>query len=174
MQVKERLELLRNCMKDAGVDGYIITTEDFHASEYVGAYFRAREYMSGFTGSSGTLVVLMDEAQLFTDGRYFIQAEEQLAGSTIGLMKSGQPGVPEIDVYLKEHLSDSSVLGFDGRTVPASFAEKLKQTLAGKQISLNGDMDLVGEIWKDRPELSHEPVWELPAAMAGEKVVRIN
>ncbi len=75
MQVKERLELLRNCMKDAGVDGYIITTEDFHASEYVGAYFRAREYMSGFTGSSGTLVVLMDEAQLFTDGRYFIQAE---------------------------------------------------------------------------------------------------
>ncbi len=83
-------------------------------------------------------------------------------------MKSGQPGVPEIDVYLKEHLSDSSVLGFDGRTVPASFAEKLKQTLAGKQISLNGDMDLVGEIWKDRPELSHEPVWELPAAMAGE------
>lgn len=168
MQVKERLELLRNCMKDAGVDGYIITTEDFHASEYVGAYFRAREYMSGFTGSAGTLVVLMDEAQLFTDGRYFIQAEEQLAGSTIGLMKSGQPGVPEIDVYLKEHLSDNSVLGFDGRTVPASFAEKLKQTLAGKQITLNGDMDLVGKIWKERPELSHEPVWELPAAMAGE------
>ncbi len=168
MQVRERLELLRNCMKDAGVDGYIITTEDFHASEYVGAYFRAREYMSGFTGSAGTLVVLMDEAQLFTDGRYFIQAEEQLAGSTIGLMKSGQPGVPEIDAYLKEHLSDNSVLGFDGRTVPVSFAEKLKQTLAGKQITLNGDMDLVGAIWKDRPELSHEPVWELPAAMAGE------
>lgn len=168
MQVKERLELLRNCMKDAGVDGYIITTEDFHASEYVGAYFRAREYMSGFTGSAGTLVVLMDEAQLFTDGRYFIQAEEQLAGSTIGLMKSGQPGVPEIDAYLREHLSDNSVLGFDGRTVSVSFAEKLKQTLAGKQITLNGDMDLVGAIWKDRPELSHEPVWELPAAMAGE------
>lgn len=168
MQVKERLELLRNCMKDAGVDGYIITTEDFHASEYVGAYFRAREYMSGFTGSAGTLVVLMDEAQLFTDGRYFIQAEEQLAGSTIGLMKSGQPGVPEIDVYLREHLSDNSVLGFDGRTVPVSFAEKLKQTLAGKQISLNGDMDLVGAIWKERSELSHEPVWELPVAMAGE------
>lgn len=168
MQVKERLELLRNCMKDAGVDGYIITTEDFHASEYVGAYFRAREYMSGFTGSAGTLVVLMDEAQLFTDGRYFIQAEEQLAGSTIGLMKSGQPGVPEIDAYLREHLSDNSVLGFDGRTVSVSFAEKLKQTLAGKQITLNGDMDLVGAIWKERPELSHEPAWELPAAMAGE------
>lgn len=168
MQVKERLELLRNCMKDAGVDGYIITTEDFHASEYVGAYFRAREYMSGFTGSAGTLVVLMDEAQLFTDGRYFIQAEEQLAGSTIGLMKSGQPGVPEIDAYLRAHLSDNSVLGFDGRTVPVSFAEKLKQTLEGKQITLNGDMDLVGAIWKERPELSHEPVWELPAAMAGE------
>lgn len=168
MQVKERLELLRNCMKDAGVDGYIITTEDFHASEYVGAYFRAREYMSGFTGSAGTLVVLMDEAQLFTDGRYFIQAEEQLAGSTIGLMKSGQPGMPEIDVYLREHLSDNSVLGFDGRTVSVSFAEKLKQTLAGKQITLNGDMDLVGAIWKERPELSHESAWELPVAMAGE------
>ena len=99
MIVNEKLEVLRKLMNEKNIQAYIIVTDDFHSSEYVGAYFKVREYLSGFTGSAGTLVVLNNEAALWTDGRYFIQAEEQLKDSTIKLMKSGQPDVPDIIEY---------------------------------------------------------------------------
>lgn len=168
MTTIEKLVKLREKMQETGVDAYVITTDDFHASEYVGAYFRAREYMSGFTGSAGTLVVLPDTAALFTDGRYFIQAEAQLAGSTIELMKSGQPGVPKIEEYLYDHLDQKMVVGFDGRTVSLDFADRMLKKLEDKKITLNGDLDLVDELWEDRPELSHEKVFELPFSYTGE------
>ena len=168
MTTIEKLAELREKMKETGVDAYVITTDDFHASEYVGAYFREREYMSGFTGSAGTLVVLPDTAALFTDGRYFIQAEAQLAGSTIELMKSGQPGVPTIEEYLYDHLEPEKVVGFDGRTVSLDFADRMLGKLGDKKVTLNGELDLVDELWADRPELSHEPVFELPFSYTGE------
>ena len=90
--VVEKLENLRNKMKENDVQAYIICTEDYHGSEYAGDYFKEREYMSGFTGSAGTLVILYDEAALWTDGRYFLQAEDELSGSTIKLMKMFQNG----------------------------------------------------------------------------------
>ena len=121
MTVIEKIAELRKLMDREHIDAYIIPTDDYHASEYVGAYFKEREYMTGFTGSAGTFVLTKDTAALWTDGRYFLQAKEQLAGSGIELMRSGQPGVPEIVDYLAEHVPEGGDVGFDGRTVTAGF-----------------------------------------------------
>lgn len=165
--VEDKLNALRRLMAERNLSAYIIPTGDFHGSEYVGDYFKEREYMSGFTGSAGTLIVLSEEAALWTDGRYFIQAADQLAGSSILLMKSGQPGVPAIEAYLCDKLEAGSVIGFDGRTVTAGFVRKIAEKTGAKQITFAGDEDLVDRVWTDRPAISKEPVWELDAAYAG-------
>ena len=162
-----KLNQLREEMKKEGIDAYIIVTDDFHASEYVGDYFKAREYISGFTGSAGTLVVTENEACLWTDGRYFIQAATQLSGSTIQLMKMREEGVPTIPDYLKEQLSHKAVIGFDGRTVSCAFVKDLNQALADKEVQYAYEHDLVDRIWEDRPALSAQPVWELGTEFAG-------
>ena len=167
MRTDEKLTQLRALMKEKAFYAYIIPSDDFHSSEYVGRYFKAREYMSGFTGSAGTLVVLPDKAALWTDGRYFLQAGEQLKGSTIELMRSGQPDVPKIEEYLYENLPDKAVIGFDGRTVTKRFLETIREKTDGKQITFDGSEDLVNRIWTDRPPLSKEQVWELDVKYAG-------
>ena len=159
--ITERLARLRREMAQRGMDGYVVVTDDFHGSEYVGDFFKARAYLSGFTGSAGTLVMLPDRAALWTDGRYFLQAAEQLAGSTIELMRMGQPGVPAIGAFLAQHLPEGGVLGFDGRTVSSSFAGTLEKALEAKHIRFAGGEDLVDAVWPDRPALSDRPVWEL-------------
>lgn len=159
--ITERLARLRREMAQRGMDGYVVVTDDFHGSEYVGDYFKARAYLSGFTGSAGTLVVLPDRAALWTDGRYFLQAAEQLTGSAIELMRMGQPGVPAIGAFLAQHLPEGGVLGFDGRTVSSSFAGTLEKALEAKHIRFAGGEDLVDAVWPDRPALSDCPVWEL-------------
>lgn len=159
--ITERLARLRREMAQRGMDGYVVVTDDFHGSEYVGDFFKARAYLSGFTGSAGTLVVLPDRAALWTDGRYFLQAAEQLTGSTIELMRMGQPGVPAIGAFLAQHLPEGGVLGFDGRTVSSSFAGTLEKALEAKHIRFAGGEDLVDAVWPDRPALSDRPVWEL-------------
>ena len=161
MVITERLAQLRREMAQRGIDGYVVVTDDFHGSEYVGDFFKARAYLSGFTGSAGTLVVLPEQAALWTDGRYFLQAAEQLAGSTVELMRMGQPGVPAIGAFLAQHLPEGGVLGFDGRTVSSSFAGTLEKALAAKHIRFAGGEDLVDAVWPDRPALSDSPVWEL-------------
>lgn len=165
--VAERIEKLRYIMESEGIDGYIIVTSDYHNSEYVGEYFKERGYMSGFTGSAGTLVVLKNMAALWTDGRYFIQAKNQLQGSGIELMPDGMDGVPDIKSYLLDNLNTGNVVGFDGRTVSGIFAINLGKELENKNISIRGDINLVDEIWNDRPELSKEPVWELKVEYTG-------
>lgn len=167
MRVDDKLDALRRLMRERNLSAYIIPTEDFHGSEYVGEYFKAREYMSGFTGSAGTLIVLSDGAALWTDGRYFIQAAEQLAGSSIALMKSGQPDVPTIETFLHDNLEDGSVIGFDGRTVTAGFVRKIAEKTGAKQITFAGGEDLVDHVWTERPAISTEPVWEIDAAYVG-------
>ena len=97
-----RLERLRQQMKEAGVTVYVVPSSDCHQSEYVCAHYRVREYLSGFTGSAGTLVVTMEEAGLWTDGRYFLQAERQLQGGPIRLFRMGEPGVPKVKEYVRE------------------------------------------------------------------------
>ena len=165
--IQEKLDALRRCMKEKNLSAYIVPTEDFHGSEYVGAYFKAREYLSGFTGSAGTLAVLEDEAALWTDGRYFIQAAAQLAGSGIALMRAGQPGVPGIPEYLRDHLRAGSVIGFDGRTVTERFVRSIAEASGEKKFVFDGSADLTDLVWADRPPLSAEPVWELDVLYAG-------
>lgn len=167
MKTDEKLTRLRELMKERNLSAYIIPTDDFHSSEYVGSYFKAREYMSGFTGSAGTLAVLPDRAALWTDGRYFLQAAEQLKGSTIELMRSGQPEVPALEEFLGDVLPDKAVIGFDGRTVTKRFVETVQEKAAGKEIVFDGSADLVDRIWQERPALSTEPVWELDVKYAG-------
>lgn len=167
MIIKNRLNALRKLMIQKNIQAYIVMTDDFHSSEYVGGYFKVREYLSGFTGSAGTLVVLKDKAALWTDGRYYIQAEEQLKDSTIDLMKSGQPDVPDITEYLYDILSDGDTVGFDGRTVSNSFVCRLTDALKDKSIKLSYQFDLADEIWTDRPSISKEPIWELDVKYTG-------
>lgn len=151
-QATRRIAKLREKMKEYGIDAYIIVSDDFHASEYVCDYFKCREYVSGFTGSAGTLVVTETEANLWTDGRYFLQAAEQLKDSGITLMKSGEEGVPTIQKYLVENLSEEKCLGYDGRTIRVKYAQSLKDALSEKDIKYIENIDLVGEIWENRPE----------------------
>ena len=166
--MKRELELLREKMRETGVDACLIPTSDFHGSEYVGDYFKCREYISGFTGSAGTLVVTLDEAGLWTDGRYFLQAAKQLEGSGIMLRKERQSGVPAIEEYLKQTLKKGETLGFDGRCIMQDSAEKLITQLNAQGVAVRTDIDLTGAVWKNRPELSAQPVWPLPVEYAGE------
>lgn len=168
MTVQKRLSALRELMKKRGVDAYLVPTDDFHASEYVGDYFKCRKYITGFTGSAGTAVITEDIAGLWTDGRYFIQAAQQLEGTSVTLFKMGEPGVPTVHEFLKDKLTEGMCLGFDGRTVSAAEADQLKILLSDKNIRFSVEEDLIGEIWTDRPELSCEPVMELDVKWTGE------
>lgn len=165
--MRKELIALRAAMEQRGVDYYLIPTDDFHSSEYVGDYFAGRKYVSGFTGSAGTLLVGMDWAGLWTDGRYFIQAARQLGDSGIELCKMGEPDIPTIIDYLKEHLKPGMTLGFDGRTVNAKLYLELSEAAEEKEARISSEMDLVDEIWTDRPALSAQPVFELPAELTG-------
>ena len=167
MTVSEKVAALRGCMKEEGIDLCLVPTDDFHGSEYVGDYFRCREWLTGFDGSAGTAVVTQEEALLWTDGRYFLQAASQLEGSGFTLMKIGEEGVPTIAEYVIRTLKTGGVLGFDGRCVSAYEGESFEEELAKKGASVKADTDLIDRIWTDRPKLSCRPVWELPLEYAG-------
>lgn len=168
MTTTERLTALRRAMAQRGLAAYLVLTDDFHASEYVGDYFKTREYLSGFTGSAGTLLVLPSRALLWTDGRYFLQAAEQLRGSGIELMRSGEPKVPTLADILCAELEEGSLLGFDARTVSAALAKKLGKKLREKRVRFAGDEDLVDALWPGRPPLSAAPLWQPDEKYAGE------
>ncbi len=161
----KRLTCLRRLMQEKNIDFYIVPTADFHNSEYVHDYFKCREFMSGFTGSNGTLVVSAGEACLWTDGRYFIQAEKELAGSGIILMKMNEPGVPKIPEYLKEHMKVGQILGFDGRCMDASKLMEFQEMLP--DISYKMEEDLVDLLWEDRPAMPAAALFLIPDDIAG-------
>lgn len=167
MTIKQKLNALRILMKEKKIDAYLVATDDFHGSEYVGDYFKCRKYITGFTGSAGTAIITQDMAGLWTDGRYFIQAADQLRDTTIELFKSGEPGVPTVHQFLNDKLQEGMCLGFDGRTVSAREAEELQELLQEKHITFSVNDDLIGEIWEDRPVLSCEPVMELDVRWTG-------
>ena len=164
--IPERLAALREKMRAYGVDAYLVPTADYHESEYVGTYFKARTYITGFTGSAGTAVITQDEACLWTDGRYFVQAAKELAGTGVTLMKMGQEGVPTVEEYLQANTKEGMTIGFDGRVVNEMLGETLEKTLPERFLSYRSD--LIGEIWSDRPALSAEPVWILDSKYTGE------
>ena len=166
IMIPERLAALREKMRAYGVDAYLVPTADYHESEYVGTYFKARTYITGFTGSAGTAVITQDEACLWTDGRYFVQAAKELAGTGVTLMKMGQEGVPTVEEYLQANTKEGMTIGFDGRVVNEMLGETLEKTLPERFLSYRSD--LIGEIWSDRPALSAEPVWILDSKYTGE------
>lgn len=161
--MRQQLINLRQKMQQNQIDAYLIPTTDYHGSEYVNDYFKCRKYISGFSGSAGTLVITMDEAWLWTDGRYFLQAAKQLEGTGIGLMKMGQPDVPTIPEYLETTLTSEDCLGFDGRVVDCEMGRQLAE-----KFKVRWDIDLVGEIWTDRPALDGSEIYAIPESVTGE------
>lgn len=169
--IRDRLDALRKLMKERGMDAYMIPTADFHESEYVGEHFKCREYMTGFTGSAGTALITMDEACLWVDGRYYVQAAAQLKDSTVTMMKMGQEGVLSLGAYLEDKMPEGGCLGFDGRVVNAAEGLALEEMLRERGARISYGEDLAGMIWQERPELSAEPAWVLDERYAGKSAL---
>lgn len=167
LTVKEKINLLRNEMAKENISLYIIPTSDFHDSEYVSPYFMARKFLSGFTGSAGTLIVSKNEAALFTDGRYFIQAEKELSGSDITLMKSGEEGVPTVSEYVEKTLNEGGNIGFDGRVITTRSAKKYSEIAEKKRGKILCGFDLADRVWTDRPPLGHTEIYILEEKFSG-------
>ncbi len=168
MTERNEIATLRGAMEQADITWYLVPTSDFHGSEYVDGFFKVRRWLTGFTGSAGTALVGPGGAWLWTDGRYFVQAEAQLEGSGVTLMKIREPGVPTIEEFLAEHLKEGDVLGFDGRVVSCREAEKLKAVTDEAGAVMAVAQDLAEEVWKDRPALSRGAARLMPEELAGE------
>lgn len=178
MTVVERLAALRSEMRKRGITVYVVPTADFHESEYVGEHFKARTFITGFTGSAGTAVITLEEAGLWTDGRYFVQAEKQLQGSTVTLFRMGEEGVPTVTEFIEDKLEKGGCLGFDGRVVNSRLGEAWQQIAEKKEAKLYVEEDLIDLIWEDRPALSKAPVFILEEKYSGEstksKIARVR
>lgn len=170
VQIRERLASLRAVMADAGIDYYMMPTADFHNSEYVNEYFKVREFFCGFTGSNGTLVVWQEGAGLWTDGRYFIQAERELDGTGVTLFKQGEEGVPTIKEFLNKEMSEGQTLGFDGRVVSADMGLGFEKSFESKKVKIAYVDDLSAKVWKDRPTLPCGKAFVIEDELAGESV----
>ncbi len=176
--IKQRVEKLRSIMKEKNIYAYIMPSSDYHQSEYVGDYFKSREFISGFTGSAGTVIVTQDEAGLWTDGRYFIQAESELKNSDIKLFKMGEEGVPTVEQYLVDSIPKDSRLGFDGKVICAKEGQNLASKLEFKNISIEYDYDLVNDVWEERCSLPNKKAFllgiEYTGASFSEKLSRVR
>lgn len=168
MKVSERITKLRALMEEKNISMYIVPTADFHQSEYVGEHFKARKYITGFTGSAGTAVITMNNAGLWTDGRYFLQAEKQLEGTTVELFKMGEPNVPTIEEYIESTLPEKGTLGFDGRVVSMRDGQVYEKIVQEKNGFIKYDCDLIDDIWENRPPLSEKPAFSLDIKYTGE------
>lgn len=166
-----RINELRLFLKQNGIDVYYVPNADFHGSEYIGDYFKVPAYLSGFTGSACTLFVTQTEAGLFTDGRYFIQAEQELAGSGVTLYCSGMENVPTPEEKLRELLTDGGVLGFDGRLLSYSFLFQLRELLPDSAV-IRYDVPFPDTLWQNRPALSHRPAFRLAERYTGKDTVQ--
>lgn len=167
-----RIEVLRTKMKERGIDYYLIPTSDFHNSEYVGDYFKIREWYSGFTGSNGTLLIGADFAGLWTDGRYFVQAQKELEGSGINLFRMGEEGVPTIPEYIMQLGKEGCRIGFDGRILRRFYVDRLLNCCQSLNPILVCEEDIAGSLWNDRPALSREEVSVLPKEYQGDTIAK--
>ena len=176
--INDRISKLRNVMKEKNIFAYIIPSADYHQSEYVGEFFKGRQFISGFTGSAGTIVITQEKAILWTDGRYFLQAEKELADSCIELYKMGEEKVPTTFEYIENEVPQGSKIGFDGRAISAAMGVELETTLSKKNITISYEGDLLDEIWEDRPALSDAKAFLLDVKYSGEdftsKIARVR
>jgi Xaa-Pro aminopeptidase len=159
LSINNRIELLRKEMKKEGLSAYIIPSADPHQSEYVSDHYKSRAYISGFTGSAGLVIITLSESGLWTDGRYFIQAERQLEGSEIVLYKMLEPNVPTYEEWLKTHIKPDERIGFDQRLFSVNNIKSLKNMINNDKIEFVGDFDLIERIWSNRPNLPMDKVF---------------
>lgn len=170
MTYKERLAAIRSQMKGEGVSAYIIPSADPHISEYVPDRYKCIEFASGFTGSAGTLVITEEAAHLWTDARYFVQANEQLAGTGFELAKLQVQNAPEYIGWLAERLPEGATVAFDGKLIPVSLAQLLESQLTPIGLKINSDRDYLEPIWQNRPELPAAPAYILGEDVVGESL----
>lgn len=170
--IKERIAKLVKLMEENNFDAYIIPSSDFHQSEYVADYFKSREFISGFTGSAGTVVITKEGKHgLWTDGRYFLQAEKELEGSGIDLFKMHIPGVKTYEKWLFDNLDEDSVIGLDGRLFSIEKIMDFEEILEEKFIEIDSSMDLIDKIWEDRPELPDDKIFVHDIKYAGKTII---
>lgn len=178
MKISDRVENLRQLMRKHKIDAYIVPSFDAHQSEYVAEHWKCRQWISGFTGSAGTVVITLDEAGLWTDGRYYIQAEKQLEGTGIKLFRMVDPGVPSYTEWLQETLKEESIVGFDGNVFSIDMFRNMKKAFESKRILLKTDQDLINELWEDRPEIPEDPIFVHEVKFAGksrtEKIMEVR
>lgn len=177
MTTNEKLSLLRVHMKEAGVQAYLIPSSDPHISEYLPDHWRARAWLSGFDGSAGTLVVTETESGLWTDGRYFIQAQRQMEGSEIVLYRMGEKGVPTVQEFLLSRLKAGETLGLDGMVTATSIVLDMEAQFVEREIGIRA-VDLIAPIWEGRPAIPQSPVYLLEEKYAGlsaaEKIAQVR
>ena len=166
--INDRIAKLRKVMKERGIFAYIIPSADYHQSEYVGEFFKGRQFISGFTGSAGTVVITEEKAILWTDGRYFLQADKELAGTCVELYKMGQEGVPTTFEYIEKEVPAGAKIGFDGRAISALMGKDLEENLAKKDVTISYEGDLLDEVWENRPALSDAKAFLLDVKYSGE------
>lgn len=176
--INDRISKLRKVMKERGIFAYIIPSADYHQSEYVGEFFKGRQFISGFTGSAGTVVITEEKAILWTDGRYFLQADKELAGTCVELYKMGQEGVPTTFEYIEKEVPAGSKIGFDGRAISALMGKDLEENLTKKDVTISYEGDLLDEVWENRPALSDAKAFLLDVKYSGEdfksKIARVR
>lgn len=169
--VSDRIALLRAKMSEVGADWYFCTSDDFHGSEYVADYFKVREYFTGFTGENAFLLLSKDVALMWTDGRFFLQADKELDGTGVSLMKMGEPDVPSYSEYIKDNLKKGQSLYFDGRMVSSGLGLKLKSIASANDANIVDGMDIAGELWTNRPERPSNPITVYDETVTGESVL---
>lgn len=167
LTINERISKLRSLMSEKSIDAYIVPSFDAHQSEYVPEYWKARQWISGFTGSAGTVVITQKEAGLWTDGRYFLQAENQLQDSQVKLFKMGQPDVPTYIEWIKDVLPVNGTIGFNGKSMPLSLYNDMVKAYQSKKLNFETNYDLVGELWEDRPAIPQASIFTHDVKYAG-------
>ncbi len=172
----DKIKNFQKILNKKQIKAYIIPTADYHNSEYVSPFFKGRAFLTGFTGSAGTLIVTQDKAYLWTDGRYHIQAAKQIENRPIVLMKQGNPGVPTIQEFLSNYLVDQDTLAFDGKVMPTDTVLDLIKHLPN--INIQTDEDLLQDFWTERPNLPFSFLYKLETFFTGntfsEKLIRIR
>jgi len=167
---KSNLKKFQELLIKRNIDLYIVPTSDFHNSEYVGDYFKCREYLSNFTGSAGTLVIGQKDAYIFVDGRYFVQVEKEVNSNEIKIMKLGEPNVPSLISFIVDHLKENQTLAFDGRCMNYQIISEIINLTSNKNIKIISNEDLVAKIWKNRPQIPCSPLYSL-ASFCGESSI---
>lgn len=169
-EVAKRIEKLRALMAEQNIDAYVVPTADFHQSEYVGEHFKARKFITGFSGSYGTAVIAKDDAGLWTDGRYFTQALTEMEGSGVRLMKMFVDDTPSTTEWLAQKIPEGGKVAFDGRVLSMGEGQEYEEVLGAKNITIEYEVDLIDQIWEDRPSLSKKPCFFLEDKYTGENV----